>query len=178
MQLADGGTLKNQIGKHPSAAIVTAWMRDVASAFEYIHGMRVYHRDVKLENLLVLNGRVLVADFGLAAIVSSSIAPNRQTQAGTANYASPEKVRGREGYNSKADMWALGCVLVELASDKRLWRPVWDDGSEAEAVREELVGNAARASPVLGDVARKLLLLDPRERISAFEMRFLLHKGC
>jgi len=174
MQLADGGTLSDRIGQHPSAAIVTAWMRDLASAFECIHGMRVYHRDVKLENLLVLNGRVLVADFGLAAIISSSIGSNRRTQAGTANYASPEKVKGRQGYNSKADMWAVGCVLVELASDKRLGRPVWDDAPDAEAVRDEFVGNAARASPVLGDVARRLLLLDPRERLSAFEMRFLL----
>ena len=125
-----------------------------------------------------MNGRVLVADFGLAAIISSSIAPNRQTQAGTANYASPEKVKGSAGYNSKADMWAVGCVLVELASDKRLWRPVWHDGSEAGAVRAEFVEKTAQASAVLGDVARGLLLLDPRERLSAFEMRVLLHTGC
>ncbi|KAJ1465800.1 kinase-like domain-containing protein [Baffinella frigidus] len=176
MQLADGGTLNDQIGRHPGAATILAWMSDVASAFEYIHGLRVYHRDVKLENLLLLNGRALVADFGLAAVISSAAASHRRTQAGTANYASPEKAKGRSGYNSKADMWAVGCGLVELASDKRLWRPVWDDASDAEAVRAELVGNAARASRVLGDVARGLLRLDPRERLSAFEMRVLLSR--
>lgn len=82
-------------------------IKQLFSALAYLHGLGVTHRDLKLENILLLNGEVKLCDFGCA---------RRQKQfdskefLGTIDYLSPE-VAASQPYTHKTDIWAAGVVL-------------------------------------------------------------------
>ena len=91
----------------------------VAEALHYVHEAKLIHRDIKPGNLLVGNdGRVYVADFGLALRESSH--DIKTVLAGTPNYMSPEQARG-EGHriDGRSDQFSLGCVMYELLTGSR-----------------------------------------------------------
>ena len=90
----------------------------VASALAYAHGQGVVHRDIKPDNIMLEDQRVLVADFGLARAVSEVHEKLTATGAvvGTPTYMSPEQARGDKEINGRSDIFALACVLYELLS--------------------------------------------------------------
>lgn len=100
----------------PDAVDIT---RQVVDALAYTHARQVVHRDLKPANILrTLDGTVKICDFGIAQI-SRDILPNRPTADGTAqgtpHYMAPEQIRG-EPVDHRCDLYALGCVLYELAT--------------------------------------------------------------
>ncbi|MCP9261020.1 hypothetical protein DINM_004412 [Dirofilaria immitis] len=93
-------------------------MLKVAIGLEYMHSKQILHRDLKTQNILLNKKRTIVklSDFGISKELSTrSLA---STIIGTPNYLSPEICEGR-AYNQKSDLWALGCVLYELAELRR-----------------------------------------------------------
>ena len=154
-------------------------MRQLAHALVYIHLNCVFHRDIKVDNLLLSKGKeIKLADFGLAILVESNAASAMPTKKGTDKYFSPEKARASGRYEAgKSDMWAAGCVLVELVACERLPGPLWDDGPEGCAKRGAWIKRAESASPLLGQVARGLLELCPEQRLSAEDMLTVLKGG-
>jgi serine/threonine-protein kinase len=87
----------------------------VAGALAYAHARDVVHRDIKPGNILFLDGRAVVADFGVAAIRVSM--DERLTQPGevlgTPLYMSPEQAMGNWNLDARSDIYSLGCVLYE-----------------------------------------------------------------
>ena len=125
MELVDGQTLRqamNETGPMaPGRAVHIA--AQTADALHYAHRAGVVHRDVKPGNILLCpDGRVKVADFGIAKAVEES-EPSRPDPAealtgtgsivGTAQYLSPEQVEGRP-VDGRTDVYALGVVLYEM----------------------------------------------------------------
>ena len=88
---------------------------DVASALGYAHSQSVIHRDVKPENILLQNGHVLVADFGIArgAERTDERLTGTGMSLGTAAYMAPEQAAG-ETVDGRSDIYALGCTLYEM----------------------------------------------------------------
>jgi len=89
----------------------------VAAALDYAHRRGVVHRDIKPENILLADGSVLVADFGVALAVTNS-SDRRMTETGlslgTPQYMSPEQAMGERTIDGRSDIYSLSCVLYEM----------------------------------------------------------------
>jgi serine/threonine-protein kinase len=89
---------------------------EVAGALDHAHRVGIIHRDIKPENIMLQNGHVLVADFGIGKAVSDTSA-DTLTQVGmsvgTPAYMSPEQAVGDE-VDGRSDLYSLGCVLYEM----------------------------------------------------------------
>ncbi|KAF2260459.1 kinase-like protein [Lojkania enalia] len=89
----------------------------LASGLEFMHQLKVRHKDVKPRNILIHRGLVLYTDFGYSLDSSQS---NHSTTAGrpdflTRRYSAPE-VLDHESRNSRSDIFSLGCVFIEMLS--------------------------------------------------------------
>lgn len=86
----------------------------MASALDYLHQRKILHRDVKTGNIFASrDGRTLkLGDFGAAKVLERTGQMTR-TCVGTPTYLSPE-ICGRQLYDSKSDVWSLGCVLYQM----------------------------------------------------------------
>ncbi len=122
MELIAGHTLRDTIGKEapmsPSKAL--ALLEPVVSALAAAHRAGLVHRDVKPENVLIADdGRVKVADFGLAKAVSANTKHTATgVLIGTVSYIAPELVvEGRS--DARADVYAVGVILYELLTGSK-----------------------------------------------------------
>ncbi|WP_193213100.1 serine/threonine-protein kinase [Luteolibacter marinus] len=114
MEYVDGVNLRDLLreGKMaPEQAL--AIVPPVCEALEYAHGKGVVHRDIKPENLLLdRDGRVKIADFGIASLVGAT-----GEKSGTPPYMAPEQEQGT--VDRRADIYALGVVLYEMLTGER-----------------------------------------------------------
>jgi eukaryotic-like serine/threonine-protein kinase len=93
-------------------------VRQTLLALANAHRQGMVHRDIKPENILVTtDGVVKVADFGLARAYADARATQVGTVTGTAQYLSPEQIRG-EPADPRSDLYALGIVMYELITGK------------------------------------------------------------
>jgi serine/threonine protein kinase len=87
------------------------YLREAAEALDFLHARRVLHRDVKPDNLLVLGGHVLVADYGLGRLLEKTTGQSASS-VGTPLYMAPEVWQGKVSYAS--DQYALAVAYAEL----------------------------------------------------------------
>uniref|UniRef100_A0A803M2S3 Protein kinase domain-containing protein n=1 Tax=Chenopodium quinoa TaxID=63459 RepID=A0A803M2S3_CHEQI len=121
LELVRGGELHAKVSKEGKLEEHTArsYFRQLISAVDYCHSRGVFHRDLKLENLLLdQDDNLKITDFGLSAFFEEE--ENNQvllrTTCGTPHYVAPEVVSKRgQGYDgSKADIWSCGVILFVL----------------------------------------------------------------
>jgi len=121
MDYADGGDLyqrvtrTRKIGQLLPERQILRWFTEAALALKYMHDKHVLHRDLKSQNLfLTASDRLRVGDFGISKVLESTLA-FAKTAIGTPYYLSPEICQERP-YSYASDIWALGCVLHEMAA--------------------------------------------------------------
>jgi 5'-AMP-activated protein kinase catalytic alpha subunit len=119
LEYAKGGELFNKIEKGKlTEEAARKYFRQLIGAVDYCHSRGVYHRDLKLENLLLDENETLkVSDFGLSALAESKRQDGMlHTACGTPAYVAPE-VLSRKGYSgAKADVWSCGVILFVLVA--------------------------------------------------------------
>jgi serine/threonine protein kinase len=94
---------------------ILRWFTEGALALKYMHDKHVLHRDLKSQNLfLTSTDRLRVGDFGISKVLESTAAFAR-TAIGTPYYLSPE-ICQEKPYSFGSDIWALGCVVYEMAA--------------------------------------------------------------
>ncbi|MCT4355732.1 serine/threonine protein kinase [Streptomyces sp. Je 1-79] len=144
----------------------------VLGALRAAHAAGVLHRDVKPGNvLLARDGRVLLTDFGIAAIEGDSTITRTGELVGSIDYLAPERVRGGDP-GPASDLWSLGATLytaVEGTSPFRRTSPI----STMQAVVTEEPPHPAKAG-ALASVIVALLRKDPAHRPRADEAERML----
>jgi eukaryotic-like serine/threonine-protein kinase len=122
MEWVDGRLLRqilNEQGKLPAERAVRIALR-ICEVLEYIHQRGIVHRDLKPDNIMVDDGdHVKLIDFGIAAKSGSRrLTFTKLSQVmGTAEYISPEQVKGKRG-DARSDLYALGIMLYEMLTGK------------------------------------------------------------
>jgi serine/threonine-protein kinase len=127
MEYVDGEPLSTVIARRGALPLeeLRTFCRALVSGLSAAHVAGVVHRDLKPDNILVAqNGRVVITDFGIArAFLDGEHAGRTQGGLlGTPAYMAPEQVEGLDDVDERADLYALGCVLFELATGERAWR--------------------------------------------------------
>ena len=119
MELIEGITLKYYMEKKG----VLNWKEtlhfaiQIAKALEHAHSRGIVHRDIKPHNVMVLkNGSVKVADFGIAQMMSTGDTM-AQEALGSVHYISPEQAKGSR-VDSRSDVYSLGVVMYEMISGR------------------------------------------------------------
>lgn len=117
MDYAPQGTLRN---RHPRGTIlplntVFLYIQQVADALQFAHEHKVIHRDVKPENMLIdPQGKILLSDFGIAAIAHSTTSLKTTNNSGTPLYMAPEQWNGKP--RPASDQYSLGIIAYEWLS--------------------------------------------------------------
>jgi len=116
MEYIDGRTLKSLVKKRGSLTLpeVIDIMLQLTSAIACAHESYIIHRDIKPQNVMILDdGRVKITDFGIA--IASNAADLTQTNSvmGSVHYLPPEQANG-EGATVKSDIYSLGILMYEL----------------------------------------------------------------
>jgi len=172
MELVDGPTLarvladEGQLSTRRSLDIARA----VLAALVHAHQRGVLHRDVKPENIMLVDGRsggrCVLIDFGLADLVGDTRLTVAGLCFGSPSYLAPERLLGRV-YDARADIYSAGVVLYEMLAGERpfvgktprdimharLTRPVWP----LRMIRPDV-------SPVLETVVMRALEREPAHR--------------
>ncbi|CAA7408391.1 unnamed protein product [Spirodela intermedia] len=156
---------------------ISGYTRGILSGLSYLHSAGIVHCDLKGHNVLVVgagdeedDGGVKLADFGCARR-DSACGHQPGVVAGTPLFMAPEVARG-EDQGPEADMWALGCTVIEMATG----RPPWPDVADPIAAIHRIAfsADAPELPGHLSDGARdflgKCLDRDPRKRLSAAEL--------
>ena len=100
---------------------IKKFMFQLLSGISECHMRRIIHRDLKPANLLIDKGEVLkIADFGLARTFSLPVRPYSR-EVVTLWYRAPEILLGATEYSTGIDIWAIGCIFVEMVTKKPLF---------------------------------------------------------
>ncbi|PCH38051.1 Pkinase-domain-containing protein [Wolfiporia cocos MD-104 SS10] len=105
--------------------LVRNWVRQILLGLNYLHERDIIHRDIKGANMLVDNkGGIKISDFGISKKVEDNLLPgnraHRPSLQGSVFWMAPEVVK-QTAYTQKADIWSVGCLVVEMLTGEHPW---------------------------------------------------------
>jgi Tol biopolymer transport system component len=182
MELLEGETLAHRLEKGPlPTAEVLALAVQIADALDRAHRAGVVHRDLKPGNVMLTKAGAKLMDFGLARTAGLTPAAGSEKESptlsrpltaegtivGTFQYMSPEMLEGHEA-DARSDLWALGCVLYEMATGRR----AFEGRSQASLISAIMSAQPPAPTtlvpltpPALERLIQACLAKDPDERI-------------
>uniref|UniRef100_A0A8C8I165 Serine/threonine-protein kinase Nek8 n=1 Tax=Oncorhynchus tshawytscha TaxID=74940 RepID=A0A8C8I165_ONCTS len=179
MEYAPGGTLADYIQKRCNSLLdedtILHFFVQILLALYHVHNKLILHRDLKTQNILLDKHQMIVkiGDFGISKILVSK--SKAYTVVGTPCYISPELCEGKP-YNQKSDIWALGCVLYELASLKRAFEAANLPALVLKIMSGTFAPISDRYSTELRQLIMNMLNLDPSKRPQLNEI--MAHPVC
>ncbi|KAI6778416.1 Serine/threonine-protein kinase-like protein [Emericellopsis cladophorae] len=145
-------TMLNSYGALPEP-LVRSFVRQILTGLSYLHNQEIIHRDIKGANILVDNkGTIKISDFGISKKLEATNIlngannnKNRPSLQGSVFWMAPEVVK-QTSYTRKADIWSLGCLVVEMMTGSH----PFPDCSQLQAIFK--IGGG-RAVPTIPDNA-------------------------
>ena len=192
MEYLEGETLAARLAKGPLPT--TEVLRcgvEIANALDCAHRNGIVHRDLKPGNIMLTKGGAKLMDFGLARASASPSAAGalsesptasspltaKGTIVGTFQYMAPEQLEGKEA-DARTDLWALGCVLHEMATGKQAFAGTSQASLIAAILKEQprpISELQPLTPPALERLVRQCLIKDPDERMqTAHDVRLQL----
>lgn len=188
LEYVPGGSVTEMLTKYGAfkEPLVRQFVRQVLTGLNYLHERDIIHRDIKGGNILVDNkGVIKISDFGISKKVEPKLlsmqesvlkASHRPSLQGSVFWMAPEVVRQTQ-YTRKADIWSLGCLIVEMFTGQHPY-PEFD---QMQAIFK--IGGADSAPDIPLDISadgkdflQKTFELDFNARPSAADL--LVHTFC
>ncbi|PPQ86844.1 hypothetical protein CVT25_012563 [Psilocybe cyanescens] len=154
--------------------LVKNFVRQILQGLNYLHERDIIHRDIKGANILVDNkGGIKISDFGISKKVDDNLLTgnriNRPSLQGSVFWMAPEVVK-QTGHTRKADIWSVGCLVVEMLTGEHPWAQL----TQMQAIFK--IGSSARPtipsdiSAEAQDFLRQTFELNHEARPSALEL--------
>lgn len=151
LEYVPGGSVQTMLNSYGALRepLIRNFVRQIVTGLAYLHGREIIHRDIKGANILVDNkGGIKISDFGISKKMEATNLlggagnnKNRPSLQGSVFWMAPEVVK-QTSYTRKADIWSLGCLIVEMMTGKH----PFPDCSQLQAIFK--IGGA-KVSPTI-----------------------------
>ncbi|KAL4233273.1 Mitogen-activated protein kinase kinase kinase 4 [Mactra antiquata] len=177
MEYCDRGTIDEVSRIGLTEDLVRLYTKELLKAVQVLHDNGIVHRDIKGANIfLTSNGCLKLGDFGCSVKLKNqtTMAGEVTIMAGTTAYMAPEVVsrNSKEGHGRAADIWSVGCVVIEMASGKRPWH---EYENMYQIMFKVGMGQTPTIPDNVGDEGKDFishcLVTDPDKRWTASELR-------
>ncbi|OHS94996.1 AGC family protein kinase [Tritrichomonas foetus] len=153
LELCNGGSINDPIalGVPLSVDKFCTLSCQIIDALEYMHNRHIAHCDIKPNNLLINNGRVKIADFGLSTF--TDVKGKMSKPKGVSFHYAPPEVLSGQSYNPlPADVWSLGITLYKMATGSLPWK-----GKEKGEIKKEIINGFIDFEKIKDINLRKIL---------------------
>lgn len=182
LEYASGGELFDYILNHKylKEPLAKKFFAQLVSGVDYMHSKGLIHRDLKLENLLLdKNKNIIISDFGFVNSYNLNNSNDfMKTSCGSPCYAAPELVLTPSPYQGKkVDIWSLGIILYAMLAGYLPFDddPTNEDGADIIKLYHYICKTPLTfpeyINPLPRDLLRKIIVSDPKKRISISEIR-------
>ena len=128
LEYIPGGSIKSMIEQFGgfNEILIRKYTKQILSGLKYLHDKKIIHRDIKCANILIGNGGIIkLTDFGCSKKISMKLAKKDSSSngeyctslKGTIPWCAPEVICHKK-YGKKADIWSLGCTLIEMTGNQ------------------------------------------------------------
>ncbi|KAF2724003.1 Pkinase-domain-containing protein [Polychaeton citri CBS 116435] len=193
LEYVAGGSVATMLVNYGSLpeGLIQNFVRQILDGLSYLHSMDIIHRDIKGANILVDNkGTVKISDFGISKRVEASTLLSavpaggrkggpRVSLQGSVFWMAPEVVR-QTAYTKKADIWSLGCLVVEMFTGSHphpnctqlqaIFKIGGDSSANGDGARPDLPDQASEEAK---DFLRKTFEIEHERRPSAEELKMM-----
>jgi len=172
MDYVPGGSIASLIKKFGALCenLIEMYAKQILKGLAFLHSKKVLHRDIKGANILVdTEGVCKLADFGASKKLDDLVVPGEHSIRGTPYWMAPEIIQNKP-YAFGADIWSIGCTIIEMATGK----PPWSDTSQNSVQIIYRIGTSQETpllhkdfSVELRECTHACLRLDQHQRPSA-----------
>jgi serine/threonine protein kinase len=178
LEYVPGGSLSKMLKQFGAfgTEIIRRYTKQILKGLNYLHQQGIIHRDIKGANVLVTEtGIAKLADFGcskqLQGAATGSMDESLRSIRGSVPWMAPEVIK-QSGSGRSADVWSLGCTVIEMATGKRPWPHLADNFSALFQVATAKTGPPYPDDPVdeLATFLDACFLLAPEKRATCEDL--------